>query len=68
MSEKNLPNVFELSTIQEILKLDFLEFEKSVISFIDSRAKNGSNKDVDTYILFLVYQFYKEHKKFYKVW
>ena len=62
MSEKNLPNVFELSTIQEILKLDFLEFEKSIISFIDSRAKNGSNKDVDTYILFLVYQFYKEHK------
>ena len=43
-------------------KIRFSWIWKSIISFIDSRAKNGSNKDVDTYILFLVYQFYKEHK------
>ena len=74
MSEenKNLPQV----TIQDVLSVEFNFFEKSLYNYIrlrsresDSNSKKNENKKnnislsdnfIDTYILFVVYQFYKK--------
>ena len=61
---------FPLSTINDIVTVEFTYLEDQVYDFIRLRSKKQNSKNklsnnfIDTYILFLVYQFYKKRNNF----
>ena len=69
MNEKSKEE-FSLSTINDIVTVEFTYLEDQVYDFIRLRSKKQNSKNklsnnfIDTYILFLVYQFYKKRNNF----
>ena len=68
MNEKSKEE-FSLSTINDIVTVEFAYLEDQVYDYIRLRSKTKfknklSNNFIDTYILFLVYQFYKKRNNF----
>ena len=69
MNEKSKEE-FSLSTINDIVTVEFTYLEDQVYDYIRLRSKKQNSKNklsnnfIDTYILFLVYQFYKKRNNF----
>ena len=69
MNEKSKEE-FSLSTINDIVTVEFAYLEDQVYDYIRLRSKKQNSKNklsnnfIDTYILFLVYQFYKKRNNF----